>query len=50
MHAALARCTENFRLYWGQALLNALKALHALRYNEELAEEITEITLTQRPA
>ena len=35
MHAALARCTENFRLYWGQTLLNALKALHAVRYNEE---------------
>ena len=50
MHAALARCTENFRLYWGQALLNALKALHALRYNEELAEEITATTLTERPA
>ena len=37
MHAALALCTENFRLYWGQALLNALKALHALRYNEEIS-------------
>ena len=35
MHAALARCTESFRLYWGQTLLNALKALHAVRYNEE---------------
>lgn len=36
MRLALALCIENFRSYWGQALLNALKALHAIRYNEDI--------------
>jgi hypothetical protein len=33
MTKALVVCEENFRLYWGQKLLNALKALHAVRFN-----------------
>jgi hypothetical protein len=36
MLQALATCTENFRLFWGQSLLNALRALHAIRYNEDI--------------
>lgn len=28
MHNALAKCQENFRLYWGQKLVNTLRALH----------------------
>ena len=32
MHDALATCQENFRLYWGQKLVNTLRALHELRY------------------
>lgn len=35
MREILAVCKENFRTYWGGQLLNALKALHAVRYNEE---------------
>lgn len=35
MREALAACRQNFRHYWGQPLLNALKALHAVRYTEE---------------
>lgn len=35
MLSAIGICTLNFREYWGQQLLNALKALHSLRYNEE---------------
>ncbi|MDR1981670.1 MAG: DUF5063 domain-containing protein [Tannerellaceae bacterium] len=35
MTEAVAVCETNFREYWGQQLLNALKALHAIRYNEE---------------
>jgi hypothetical protein len=35
MHEALALCRINFREYWGQRLLNALNALHAVRYNED---------------
>lgn len=34
MRNAVARCGSNFREYWGQRLLNALKALHAVRYSE----------------
>lgn len=33
MREALALCRMNFREYWGQRLLNALKALHAVRFN-----------------
>jgi hypothetical protein len=36
MKQALYVCKENFRIYWGQKLLNALKALHAVRFGEEL--------------
>ncbi|MDR2147806.1 MAG: DUF5063 domain-containing protein [Tannerella sp.] len=34
MKKSLILCEENFRLYWGQKLLNALKALHVVRFNE----------------
>lgn len=34
MLEALAVCRENFRTYWGGQLLNALKALHTVRYDE----------------
>ena len=44
MHDALAICQENFRLYWGQKLVNTLRALHEARYlqsdEEEEEEEI----------
>lgn len=33
MREAIAHCHANFREYWGQQLLNALKALHAVRYS-----------------
>jgi hypothetical protein len=35
MREAIALCRDNFRRYWGQQLLNAMKALHAVRYNED---------------
>jgi hypothetical protein len=38
MRCALALCKNNFELYWGQKLLNALKALHAIRYPMYAAE------------
>lgn len=31
MNDALYQCKENFRLYWGQKLVNVLRPLHALR-------------------
>lgn len=33
MREAVAICHTNFREFWGQPLLNALKALHAVRYS-----------------
>lgn len=39
MRESIALCYRNFCEYWGQQLLNALKALHCLRYmDEELRE------------
>lgn len=32
MYEALYNCLENFKLYWGQTLVNVLRALHAVRY------------------
>jgi len=35
MNDSLALCIRNFEKYWGQRLLNALRALHYLKYNDE---------------
>ncbi len=32
MNDALYVCTENFKTYWGQKLVNVLRALHSLKY------------------
>ncbi len=32
MISALNNCTENFRMYWGQKLVNVMRPLHALVY------------------
>jgi len=34
MNDALVACEENFRNFWGQKLLNALRALHNVLYSE----------------
>lgn len=41
MEEALYACQENFKLYWGQKLVNVLRALHSLKYssNIELPED-----------
>lgn len=44
MNDALAICQENFALYWGQKLVNTLRALHEVRYaaaddDEEASDE-----------
>lgn len=41
MNDALYICVENFKTYWGQKLVNVLRALHSLKYNfrEEEAED-----------
>jgi hypothetical protein len=35
MREAIHLCRNNFQTYWGQRLLNALKALHGIRYNRD---------------
>jgi len=35
MNDSLALCILNFEKYWGQRLLNALRALHHIKYNDE---------------
>ena len=33
MQAALSACNENFKTYWGQKLVNVMRALHDVKYN-----------------
>lgn len=40
MNDSLVLCLQNFREYWGQRLVNALRALHSLRYKHEEDTEI----------
>lgn len=45
MNDALAICEENFALYWGQTLVNTMRALHEVKYapaDEDDAEELHE--------
>jgi len=35
MNDSLVLCILNFEKYWGQRLLNALRALHYIKYNDE---------------
>lgn len=39
MLLALQLCINNFRQYWGQTCLNALRALHAVCYREDFDDE-----------
>ena len=39
MHDALALCRENFALYWGQKLVNTLRALHDVKYGQPDEDE-----------
>ncbi len=45
MHDAILECREHFRMYWGQTLVNTLRALHELEYNtpdDDVNDEDTE--------
>ena len=39
MHDALAQCREHFIGYWGQTLVNTMRALHEVKYNHTDEEE-----------
>jgi hypothetical protein len=36
MNDAVVCCKENFKSFWGQRLVNTMRALHDVKYNEEL--------------
>jgi len=49
MNDALVACLEAFGEHWGQKLLNALRALHALRFSENFGtDDIDNETTTQK--
>jgi hypothetical protein len=33
MNDSLALCQEHFKEYWGQVLVNTMRALHQIKYN-----------------
>jgi hypothetical protein len=37
MNDSLVLCIQNFRRYWGQRLVNALRAFHYIQYKEDIA-------------
>ena len=39
MHDAIVECNNHFRTYWGQTLVNTLRALHEIEYNCNNDEE-----------
>ncbi|MGL4291958.1 MAG: DUF5063 domain-containing protein [Bacteroidales bacterium] len=39
MNDALARLSDNFREYWGQKLVNVMRPLHSIHFDEQLDEE-----------
>ena len=39
MHDAIIGCNEHFKQYWGQTLVNTLRALHDIRYNTTIDGE-----------
>ena len=40
MRVSLSECKNNFMDYWGQKLVNVLRALHSLKYSSEESEDI----------
>jgi len=43
MNDSLAICQENFAFQWGQKLVNTLRALHDVKYNQQNEEEVDEL-------
>ncbi len=39
MNDSLCVCQENFEAYWGQKLVNTLRALHEVKYNQKSNED-----------
>ena len=39
MHDSVTVCRNNFELFWGQTLVNTMRALHEVRYDHGKSEE-----------
>lgn len=39
MHEALAACREHFALYWGQTLVNTMRALHSVKFSPTVEDD-----------
>ncbi|MEG2945703.1 MAG: DUF5063 domain-containing protein, partial [Bacteroidales bacterium] len=48
MNDALTQLNENFREYWGQKLVNAMRPLHSIRYGEPAEDEQEEAGFNER--
>jgi len=48
MNDALVACLDAFGEHWGQKLLNALRALHAVRFSDGFGSDETETVTTER--
>lgn len=44
MHDSLAAVQQNFELYWGQTLVNTMRALHDVYYNQHTGEDDDPLT------
>lgn len=45
MNDSLALCQQNFAIYWGQKLVNTMRALHSIKYSEQEEYEDEEETV-----
>lgn len=43
MNDSLAICQENFAFQWGQKLVNTLRALHDVKYNQQNEEDVDKL-------
>lgn len=50
MNDALAICQENFGMLWGQKLVNTLRALHDVKYNQQDDEEEGDVVGIYEPS
>lgn len=39
MHDSVAQCRNNFELFWGQTLVNTMRALHEVKYSQSASND-----------
>lgn len=43
MRESLVKVQQNFELYWGQTLVNTMRALHDVKYNQQMDDSDTDV-------